>query len=92
MQGSLWRETDKINWMFHCFFAAYYLVRFPEQNDFTAIARYLLWLPKDRETVLLTYYRLQEHWDSMGERGETAKQLYKHRLVPSLLCLIKDVC
>lgn len=27
----------------------------------------------------------------MGERGKTTKQLYKHRLVPSLLCLIKDV-
>lgn len=48
----------------HGCFPAYYLVLFPEENDFTVIARYLLWIPKDGETVLLAYYRL---WDSTGE-------------------------
>lgn len=70
MQGSLWRETEKIKWVFHCCVPAYYFVLFPKENDFTAIARYLLWIPKIRETVLLAYYRLREHWDSTGERGE----------------------
>lgn len=61
---------------------AYYSILFPKEYDFTAIARYLLWIPKDRETVLLAYYRLEAHLDSMGRARRTAKQLCKHRLVP----------
>lgn len=48
----------------HGCFPAYYFVLFPEESDFTVIARYLLWIPKDGETVLLAYYRLR---DSTGE-------------------------
>lgn len=92
MQGSLCKETKKINWMFHVAFLLLITKSYPQSRmTSSAFARYLLWLPKDRETTLLTYYRLREHWGSMGEWGETTKQLYKHRLVPSLLCLIKDV-
>ncbi|KAI9543249.1 hypothetical protein NQZ68_011898 [Dissostichus eleginoides] len=39
------------------------------ENDLTAIARYFLWLPKEKERVLLAYYRLREHWDPTGGRG-----------------------
>lgn len=40
------------------------------ESDSTTIARYLLWIPEAEETVLLAYYRLWEHWDPAGERGE----------------------
>lgn len=63
-------ETKKVLWLFHRCLPAYYSIQFPKEDDFIAIARYLLWIPKDRETVLLAYYRLREHWDSTGERGK----------------------
>lgn len=50
--------------------APYYSILLPIENDFTTTARCLLRIPKDEETVLLPYYRLQEHLDSIAEWGK----------------------
>lgn len=51
-------------------FPAYYLVLFPEENDFTVIARYLLWIPKDGDCPACLLQTLGGLWDSTGEWGE----------------------
>lgn len=87
-----WEETEDIQWPRHCCVPNYYSILFPMENDFTVIARYVLWIPKDRQTVLFAYYRLQEQWKSSGEWGKPLyNQLNKHRLDSTLVCLIIDV-
>lgn len=88
----IWNDArQKIKWVFSCCFSAYYLVVFPKENDFTAISRYLImdfWRRGDCLACLLQTPRTL----GFNRRARwTAKQLCKHRLVPSLVCLITDV-